>query len=78
MLGLFGQRNNKPPCKICAIARIHIFLVVSILAFWRFQPETFNNLVGGVDRYSVPMAIVALILVVFVYKLWRYWRDERH
>jgi hypothetical protein len=51
--------------------------VVSVLAFWRFQPELFNTWVGGVDRYSVPFAIVAFVTVLFAYKLWRYWRDER-
>jgi uncharacterized membrane protein len=77
MLGAFGKRKDRPPCRICAIARVHIFLVVAILAFWRFQPETFNRLVGGVDRYSVPYAIVAVVVVLFLYKLWRYWWDER-
>ncbi len=77
MFGLLGRRKDRPPCRVCAIARIHIFLVVSVLAFWRFQPELFNTWVGGVDRYSVPFAIVAFVTVLFAYKLWRYWRDER-
>lgn len=76
-MGLFG-RSDKPPCRICAIARIHVFLVISILAFWRFQPELFHELVGGVDRYSFPLTIMLVVAVLFLYKLWRYWRDERH
>jgi len=60
-------------CRVCRLARIHVFLVVAILALWRFKPELFAW-AGSADRHLVPALIVAAVIGLFVYKWWDHYR----
>lgn len=75
-MSLFGggsERDGKPrvACRICRLARIHIFLVVLLLAAWRIQPALFDW-AAKADRYLVPMAIVGAVVILFIVKWWQY------
>jgi hypothetical protein len=63
----------RPVCRVCRLARIHVFLVVAILALWRFKPELFAW-AGSADRHLVPALIVAAVSGLFVYKWWDHYR----
>ena len=63
----------RPVCRVCRLARIHVFLVVAILALWRFKPELFAW-AGSADRHLVPALIVAAVIGLFVYKWWDHYR----
>jgi hypothetical protein len=71
-----AHENSKvvrPACRVCRLARIHVFLVVAILALWRFKPELFAW-AGSADRHLVPALIVTAVVGLFVYKWWDHYR----
>lgn len=70
--------TDKPraACRICKLIRIHVFLVVGILAAWRFNPGWFDWL-SDTDRYAVPIAIVGALTILFLVKLWQHFSSER-
>jgi len=75
-MSLFGggsERDGKPrvACRICRLARIHIFLVVLVLAAWRIQPALFDW-AADADRYVVPLAIIVAVVILFIVKWWQY------
>jgi len=73
-----GATEPKPraACRICKLIRIHVFLVVAILAAWRFNPGWFYWL-RDTDRYAVPIAIVGAVVILFLVKLWQHYGAER-
>jgi len=68
-----AEGQKRPTCRVCRIARIHIFLVVTILALWRFNPSMFAW-ASEADRYLVPIMVVAAVGALFVYKWWKHYR----
>lgn len=75
-MSLFGggsERDGKPrvACRICRLARIHIFLVILVLAAWRIQPALFDW-AADADRYVVPLAIIVAVVILFIVKWWQY------
>ena len=59
-------------CRICLLARIHVLLVVILLAAWWAEPS-WLAWAKQTDRHLVPLAI----LVVFVVLLAIKWRQHR-
>ncbi len=72
-----SSSDGKPraACRICKLIRVHVFLVVSVLALWRFKPELFAW-ATDTDRYTVPTMILVALVVLFLYKLWGHYRDR--
>lgn len=64
---------RRPICRVCRLARIHVFLVVMILALWRFNPDLFSW-AGDADRYFVPVLILTGLIGLFAYKWWDHYR----
>jgi hypothetical protein len=50
-----------------------VFLVLVILALWRFNPDLFAW-AGDADRYLVPVLIVTALVGLFTYKWWNHYR----
>jgi disulfide bond formation protein DsbB len=73
MIGESADKEPRQVCRICRLARIHVFLVLVILALWRFNPSLFAW-AGETDRYLVPALIVTAIVGLFVYKWWGHYR----
>ncbi len=67
------SRAKRPSCPVCRLARIHVFLVLVILALWRFNPDLFAW-AGDADRYLVPVLIVTALVGLFTYKWWNHYR----
>lgn len=63
----------RPICRVCRLARIHVFLVVVILALWRFNPDLFAW-AGDANRYFVPALIVTALAGLVAYKWWDHYR----
>ena len=59
-------------CRICLLARVHVLLVVILLAAWLAEPS-WLALARHTDRHFVPL----VILVVFVALLAIKWRQHR-
>jgi disulfide bond formation protein DsbB len=76
-VSFFGGSNQdgKPrvACRICKLIRVHVFLVVGVLALWRFNPEWFSW-ATDTDRYTVPGMILVALGGLFLYKLWDHYR----
>jgi hypothetical protein len=59
-------------CRICLLARVHVLLVVILLAAWLAEPS-WLAWARHSDRHFVPL----VILVVFVTLLAIKWRQHR-
>ena len=59
-------------CRICLLARVHVLLVVILLAAWLVEPS-WLAWAKHADRHFVPL----VILVVFVALLAIKWRQHR-
>jgi hypothetical protein len=68
-----SEKVPRPTCRVCRLARIHVFLVVVILALWRFNPDLFAW-ASDADRYLVPALIVTALVGLFAYKWWDHYR----
>ena len=73
MTGKLAEKLRRPTCRICRLARIHVFLVLVILALWRFNPDLFAW-AADADRYLVPALIVTALAGLFAYKWWDHYR----
>lgn len=59
-------------CRICLLARVHVLLVVILLAAWLAEPS-WLAWARHTDRHFVPL----VVLVVFVTLLAIKWRQHR-
>jgi hypothetical protein len=66
-----SSNQKRPACRVCRLARIHVFLVITILALWRFNPDLFSW-ASETDRYLVPVVIVTALVGLFAYKWWNH------
>jgi hypothetical protein len=69
--------QKKSTCKVCALARVHIAVVFSILAVWRLKPEwfAFSN---GLDIKDGVVTLIGIILfLLLVVKIRRHRKETR-
>lgn len=62
-------------CRICLLARIHVLLVVILLAAWWAEPS-WLAWAKHTDRHRVPLAILVVFVVLLAIK-WRQHRSDR-
>lgn len=62
-------------CRICLLARIHVLLVVILLAAWLAEPS-WLAWAKHTDRHLVPFAILVVFVVLLAIK-WRQHRSDR-
>lgn len=61
-------------CRVCAIARIHIALVLGVLAAWRLRPEWFEVLSDVAVQHLAAFAVVLVFLIILAFKTVQHYR----
>ena len=62
-------------CRICLLARLHVLLVVILLAAWLVEPS-WLAWAKHTDRHFVPLVILVVFVVLLAIK-WRQHRSDR-
>jgi Na+/serine symporter len=61
-------------CRVCAIARIHIALVLGVLAAWRLRPEWFEFLRDVAVQHLAAFAVLLVFLIILAFKTFQHYR----
>lgn len=64
-------------CRVCAMIRIHVALVVGVLAAWRLRPEWFELVKDVPVQHLAAIGAVLAVSVIFLVKLIRHYRPSR-
>jgi len=64
-------------CRVCAIVRIHIALVIGILAAWRLRPEWFELLRDVPVQRLAAIAVVLALFAILSMKAFDHYRRSR-
>ena len=62
-------------CRICVLARVHVLLVVVLLAAWLAEPS-WLAWARHTDRHFVPLVILIVFMTLLAIK-WRQHRADR-
>lgn len=63
-------------CRICSLARLHVLLVLILLAAWWAEPS-WLAWAKHTDRHLVPLAILVVFVVLLAIKWWQHRSDRK-
>jgi Na+/serine symporter len=61
-------------CRVCTIVRIHIALVLGVLAAWRLRPEWFEFLRDVAVQHLAAFAVLLVFLIILAFKTFQHYR----
>jgi membrane protein YdbS with pleckstrin-like domain len=64
-------------CRVCTIVRIHVVLVLGVLAAWRLRPEWFTLAKDVPVQHWVAIGVLAAVLTIFLVKTFEHYRQSR-
>ena len=62
-------------CRICVLARVHVLMVLMVLAAWWVEPS-WLAWARHTDRHFMPLVILVVFVVLLAIK-WRQHRSDR-